>query len=252
MSLTWDGLYFAAFFFVVYAFTGWCLEVSYFAVCSGRFVNRGFLSGPVCPVYGFGVLIVLLALKPVEENLLWLFLGSVLLTSALELLTGFTLEKLFHTRWWDYSHLPFNLRGYICLKHSLMWGIGCVFVVRLLHPLIEKSVSLLPRVLGAALVISAVGLLLVDLTASVISVCRLNIRLRALDEISARLLKQSETLGENLSEEVLELRERYEKLMSSRSLLAARLLRAFPGMRSLRFASMEEVRERLSVRRRGK
>ncbi len=252
MSFSPEGLYFAAVFFVFYAFIGWCLEVSYFAVDTGRFVNRGFLNGPVCPVYGFGVLIVLLALEPVSGNLLLLFLGSVLLTSALELLTGYALEKLFNTRWWDYSHLPFNLGGYICLKNSLLWGMGCVFVVKLVHPLVKRLAALPPRWVGVTLVSVLVAVLLGDFVASVVSVARLNVRLRAMDELSVRLRRQSDALGENLSEEVLELRDRYEKLMDKRSVVTARLLRAFPGMRSLRFGSLEELRERLEGRRKGK
>ena len=84
--------------FFLYAFLGWCTEVSYAALVTGTFVNRGFLNGPVCPVYGFGVVIVLNCLTPLADNLLLLFLGSVALTSALEWFTGFVLEKLFHQR----------------------------------------------------------------------------------------------------------------------------------------------------------
>lgn len=108
--------------FFIYAFLGWCTEVSYAALKTGRFVNRGFLNGPVCPVYGFGVVIVLWVLEPLRGNLLLLFLGSVALTSLLEWLTGFVLERLFHQRWWDYSQEPFNLGGYICLRFSIAWG----------------------------------------------------------------------------------------------------------------------------------
>ena len=100
--------------FFAYAFLGWCMEVSFAALTSGRFVNRGFLNGPVCPIYGCGAVIVLFCLEPLKDHLFWLFVGSVILTSALEWLTGFVLEKIFHERWWDYSDMPFNLGGYIC------------------------------------------------------------------------------------------------------------------------------------------
>ena len=107
-------LYRLLWIFFIYAFLGWCTEVSYAALVTGTFVNRGFLNGPVCPIYGFGVVIVLTCLTPLAGSLPLLFLGSVVLTSALEWLTGFALEKLFHQRWWDYSDEPFNLSGYIC------------------------------------------------------------------------------------------------------------------------------------------
>ncbi|MFQ9473221.1 MAG: putative ABC transporter permease [Oscillospiraceae bacterium] len=128
-------MYHLLWIFFIYAFLGWCTEVSYAALKTGRFVNRGFLNGPVCPVYGFGVVIVLWVLEPLRGNLLLLFLGSVALTSLLEWLTGFVLERLFHQRWWDYSQEPFNLGGYICLRFSIAWGLACLFVVKLLHPL---------------------------------------------------------------------------------------------------------------------
>ena len=100
-------------YFFIYAFLGWCTEVSFFAVKTGKFVNRGFLNGPVCPVYGFGLVIIIMALTPLKDNLLLLFVGSVVITSSLEFLTGWALEKIFHTRWWDYTNNKFNLHGYI-------------------------------------------------------------------------------------------------------------------------------------------
>ena len=108
--------------FFLYAFLGWCTEVSYAALRTGKFVNRGFLNGPVCPIYGCGVVVVLAGLEPLKGNFVLLFLGSVVLTSALEWATGFVLEKLFRQRWRDYSDKPFNLGGYICLEFSVMWG----------------------------------------------------------------------------------------------------------------------------------
>ena len=109
--------------FIIYAFIGWCTEVSYAALDRGIFVNRGFLNGPYCPIYGCGVLIVVVLLTPLKKNLLILYLGSFLLTSVLEFITGFVMEKVFHNKWWDYSDKPFNIMGYVCLKFSIL-GIG--------------------------------------------------------------------------------------------------------------------------------
>ena len=90
-------------FFLIYSCLGWCLEVIYAAVSTGQLVNRGFLNGPVCPIYGFGMVIVLFTLSPLADNLLLLYLGGVILPSVLELVGGWALYKLYHTRWWDYS-----------------------------------------------------------------------------------------------------------------------------------------------------
>ena len=110
-----DSFYLFAWLFVLYAFIGWCTKVVYTAVTLGRFVNRGFLNEPVCPIYGFGMLLVIFCLSPLQNNLLLFFVGAILLTSALEWITGFILEKVFRAKWWDYSDSPFNLNGYICL-----------------------------------------------------------------------------------------------------------------------------------------
>ena len=200
-------LYHFVWLFFIYAFLGWCTEVSYAALVTGKFVNRGFLNGPVCPVYGFGAVIVLAALTPLADNLLLLFLGSMALASALEWLTGFALEKLFHQRWWDYSDQPFNLNGYICLRFSVAWGFACLFVVELLHPAVRLFIRLIPQVLGVVLLALMGAVMAVDLAATVSTVVKLNRRLEQIDELAARIKEASNEFGENLADRVLEAAE---------------------------------------------
>jgi len=97
--------------FLIYAFIGWCTEVSYATLDAGKFVNRGFLNGPYCPIYGIGVLVVVVILTPLKNSLLILFIGSFVLTSVLEYITGYVLEKVFHNKWWDYSDKPLISKG---------------------------------------------------------------------------------------------------------------------------------------------
>ena len=200
-------LYHFVWMFFIYAFLGWCTEVSYAALVTGKFVNRGFLNGPVCPVYGFGAVIILAALTPLADNLLLLFLGSMALASALEWLTGFALEKLFHQRWWDYSDQPFNLNGYICLRFSVAWGFACLFVVELLHPAVRLFIRLIPQVLGVVLLALMGAVMAVDLAATVSTVVKLNRRLEQIDELAARIKEASNEFGENLADRVLEAAE---------------------------------------------
>ena len=117
-------LYQIAAYFLIYSFLGWCVEVAYAAVTRGKLVNRGFLNGPVCPIYGFGMLALLFALTPLLDNNLLLFVGGVIIPSAIELAGGWLLYRLYHTRWWDYTDRPFNVGGFICLEFSLYWGLG--------------------------------------------------------------------------------------------------------------------------------
>lgn len=194
--------------FFVYALLGWCTEVIYAALVTGKFVNRGFLNGPVCPIYGFGAAIIFLCLEPLKQNLLLLFLGSVLLTSLLELAAGFVLEKLFHQRWWDYSDEPFNLGGYICLRFSIAWGLIGLFVVDLLHPTVMLLVRLLPHTLGVVLLACFGAVIAVDLAATGSSIARLNRQLKQIDALAGRIRELSDELGENLADKVLEAAEK--------------------------------------------
>ena len=194
--------------FFIYAFLGWCMEVSFAALTSGKFVNRGFLNGPVCPIYGFGAVIVLHALEPLQNNLFWLFVGSVILTSALEWATGFVLEKLFHQRWWDYSDMPFNLGGYICPLFSILWGFACLFVVKLLHPSILFLVHLIPHTLGIVLLCLLGAVLVVDVIATVRTIAGINRRLSQIDELAGKIKEASNEFGGNLAEHILDAAEK--------------------------------------------
>ena len=241
-------LYHLLWFFFVYAFLGWCAEVGYAATKTGKFVNRGFLNGPWCPVYGFGVVIVLGCLEPLSGNLPLLFLGSVALTSALEWLTGFALEKLFHQRWWDYSDEPFNLTGYICLRFSLMWGFACLFVVKLLHPTVVLAVDLLPRPLGWVLLAGLCAALGVDLAATVSAIARLNRRLVLLDELAGRIREASDGLGEDLADRVLDAAERGADWKEDWEDLAQRLAQRRAQRRAALAEGLDDLREDLQDR----
>ena len=137
-------MYYLILYFFVYGFLGWCTEVAFAACKERKFVNRGFLNGPICPIYGIGVGIVVQFLTPYKENLVLLYIASVVMVTALEWVTGFILEKIFHNKWWDYSKMPLNLNGYVCLLFSLIWGAACVLIVDFIHPLIHKVLSWIP------------------------------------------------------------------------------------------------------------
>ena len=235
--------------FFIYSFLGWCLEVCFFALNTGKFVNRGFLNGPVCPIYGFGVVIVVLCLTPLMENTLLLFLGSVLLTSLLELGVGFALEKLFHQRWWDYTNEPFNLGGYICLRFSLAWGLACLLVMEIIHPSVLWLIRHIPHTLGLVLLACFVSVMAVDLTATVRTIARINRSLGQIDELAGRIKALSNDLGENLADRVLDAVEigdglradLQEELDDLREVLAAHRAEVQDGL--------EEVRDSLAQRR---
>lgn len=204
--------YYFVLYFFIYGFFGWCTEVAYAAAKEGRFVNRGFLNGPICPIYGIGVTVVVHFLQPISDQWILLYIMSTLLVTLLEGLTGFLLEKLFHHRWWDYSQIPLNIGGYVCLIFSLLWGVACVVIVKMIHPLIHGIIRLLPPVIGIILmVICGIGMC-ADLAVTVNRILRLNRQLEAMECISTQLHNFSEKLGENIYENVMDTKEVREKV----------------------------------------
>ncbi|MCI5874044.1 MAG: hypothetical protein MR012_10280 [Roseburia sp.] len=201
--------------FIIYAFIGWCTEVSYAALDTGKFVNRGFLNGPYCPIYGCGVVIVVAILTPLRESLLILFIGSLVLTTALEFVTGYILEKVFHNKWWDYSDKPFNVKGYICLKFSILWGLACTFIMDVLHPLIYKAITWIPFIPGVILLSILMCVFLVDCCITVSTILKFNKRLKIMDEMAASIHKLSDEIGENIYENVTGVIEKSEEFQEN-------------------------------------
>ena len=189
--------------FLIYSFLGWCVEVSFVAVTTGRVVNRGFLNGPVCPIYGVGMLGALLLLEPVADNLVLLFFLGMLLCTLVELIGGWILEKAFHTRWWDYTDKPFNLGGYVCLGFSIMWGFAVTFAVRLIHPLIFSLVCWLPHLVGWILIGVLYVLFIIDFVLTLITVIGLRKQLGELERVGQALHTVGDTISDRLGNSAL-------------------------------------------------
>lgn len=209
--------------FFVYAFLGWCCEVCYAALRSGGFVNRGFLNGPICPIYGVGMVIVILCLTPVGDSLIGLFLGSFVLTTALEYGTGQVLEKLFHLKWWDYSGRKCNVRGYICLEFSILWGIAGTVIMKVVHPLLYGLVSLLPTWLAWTLDIVFLILLAADLGATLAQIRQLQKRLERIEALASGIHSVSDAMAKDLYDGVQAALVRTKKYQEELETLQAEL-----------------------------
>ena len=205
------SLYQCCLTFFIYGFFGWCTEVAYAACREKKFVNRGFLNGPICPIYGVGVTMVVCFLDPLKEDLLLLYVTSIVLVTVLEGLTGFALDKIFHNKWWDYSNRPLNIGGYVCLLFSLIWGVACVLVMELVQPLIYKVITWLPFLAGVIILILLGGALLADLYVTASGIIRLNHQLESMGRIASELHEISDQLGENIYESVLMVMEKGEE-----------------------------------------
>lgn len=265
--------------FFIYSMIGWLCESIYCSVPAKKFINRGFLNGPLCPVYGIGGLLVIWLLTPVQDSLPLLFLAGVLVTSLVEYVTGFLLETLFHTKWWDYSRKRWNIHGRICLQNSLLFGVMSVLVMRVVHPRVLRLAESIPSFWLTLLSLVFLAAFAADVAVSVRAALQLSGKLKALQEVldeakaktdaalaeqKASLQAAAAALGQRAAasrEDSLEyLRERQRQLEGSLRFLHRRLLDAFPTMRSQRGrdalarlrASLEETRAALRRARRDK
>ena len=208
-------------YFLIYSCLGWCLEVIYAAVTTGQLINRGFLNGPVCPIYGFGMVIVLFALTPLSHSLLLLYLGGVILPSALELVGGWALYKLYHTRWWDYSDYPFNIGGYICLEFSLLWGVGTLIVMKLVHPIIADAVALIPPLVGLILMFLLYAIYAADTIATAFAASDLARDLDALEKVADSMHAVSDAMTELLGTNAMAMDQKMDESRLQFKLAAA-------------------------------
>ena len=265
------------YWFFLYGCIGWCVEVVYAAVKEHKLVNRGFLCGPICPIYGFGMvgLVYSVQLIPLPDSgsmsAVSIFFIGMVLTTAIELVGGWVLYKLYHIRWWDYSKMKYNLGGYICPQFSLLWGLGSVRMLNVVHPLLARGSNPMPFRVMLILDIVLLIIFVVDVIVSSAAAIGLNKYLREIDELRARLRVTSDKLTtvlgtgamtadtvldeqklqlalaklegrENAAElraeataRVAELREKLAAV-DRHPLSTRRLLRAFPDMKSLNYA----------------
>ena len=178
--------------FIVWSFIGWAIEVCAHALKMGEYSNRGFLSMPICPIYGFGVLIITILLHPFMDIPILMFICSSLICTAFELFVGVTMKMIFHNVWWDYSDEHFNFKGYICLKTSILWGMGCLIVEYCAEPQIEWLVDSIPTTAGTVFIGVMGVLIIIDCSNSVAAVYKLNLRLKEISEISEKMYNSSQ------------------------------------------------------------
>ena len=131
--------------YILYSVAGWILETLLYIFRDGKVVKRGFLFGPLCPIYGAAALICNAALYGRVHNIGLIFLAGFFLCGALEYLTHFIMEKIFNAMWWDYSDRRFNIKGRVYLKGLIFFGVGTVLIVRVLQPLVVRLTDAIPH-----------------------------------------------------------------------------------------------------------
>ena len=212
--------------FITYSFLGWLMEVGLTLVTKKKFVNRGFLLGPICPIYGYGVLGILFLIGSDTKDVLAVFLKSILICSVLEYFTSYIMEKMFKARWWDYSNKKFNINGRICLETMLPFGILGTFIVYILNPLVLGVVKMIPEIVRNVL---AIVLFIGYIVDNIVS-------FKVMNSIKGEINTQK-------SDNTEVIKKRVTKWIEKNSILYRRLNRAYPKF---------EVSEKKKVRKKRK
>lgn len=206
--------------FLLFSMLGYVTEMITCAIVERRFTNRGFLCGPVIPVYGVGSMALIILLKPIKDNIILLALLGMLITSIVEYLTGFWLEKIFHNKWWDYSNEKYNLNGYVCLKNVLLFGVSTPIVVKLIDPYLTNMILELND--KALILISFLCFVVffIDVVYSVIIAYNLRHRLIIVESLKKEKLAKIPGMLEKMLNKRLKKLKKYPK----------RLLSSFPNL----------------------
>ena len=188
--------------YYIYSFIGWVAEAGVAAYKRHTFVNRGFVNGPLCPIYGAGAVAVAVFLPELKHRIAFLFLGGMIITTFIEYLTGRLMEKLFQRKWWDYSKERFQLDGYICLKNSVLWGLCSVAMICFFNPLFCEGILWLPQWIGEIVLWVLSGFLIVDYIGSALAVLGLKKKGGRIEQIIKELRKTSRILENALTRQI--------------------------------------------------
>ena len=199
--------------FLIYSFIGWVVEVIYTLICQRKLINRGFLIGPLVPIWGAGAVLITLILKP-NDSLFNLIISSAFIGTFLEYVVNYLMEKIFKARWWDYSHLPFNINGRVWLGSSCFFGLGGVLVQKFLNPRLFYFFDTINEKLFCLIIIILIMLVLIDFCISFNIIHKL--------KLSAELVRKDYT--EEISKKV-------KNTLMDNSFGFKRLLKAFPNIK---------------------
>ncbi len=249
------------FYFIIYSFLGWCLESVYKSILQKKIVNSGFLYGPFCPMYGIGA-ILMLALGEISSNVVVIFIIGFLLFSIWEYIVAVILEKLFKTKYWDYSGLKFNIKGRVCLKNSIYWGILGVLLILVIYPLIERFTNLIPTdiliyiniilsiAIGTDVIITIFRIMVIDKKITEIFELGETIKEKLMELKNSEAIEK--TYKENIQKLIDELKAKQTVLKFKIYKRIIRLKKSFPEMHSENIAkfmkqkiSIEELKDKI-------
>jgi uncharacterized membrane protein len=230
--------------FITFSFFGWVIETIYCSIWEKRFVHRGFLNGPVCPIYGIGALAVGIPLSFINvhpiANYFLVFLAGVIICTILEYLVGVILEKIFNLKLWDYSNFPRNINGRVWIGYSLGWGFLSILLVFFINPGMTKVLALIPANIKYIITIFLATVFITDFVFTILNLSAISKKLDELKKLFTKLQLKLKALGEQgadfsfLSSKKDDELENYKKLANKLS--KHRIIRTFPHFTIKRFA----------------
>lgn len=245
-------------YFIVYSFIGWVIESVFKSILQKKWVNSGFLNGPICPIYGIGALIMYIFLNKYKMNMFLVFIIGFIVLSIWEYIVGWFLEKVFNTKYWDYTGNKFSIKGRVCLFNSICWGILSVLFIYCLHPFISGKIDMIPENILIIVVSILSAYIVGDTIQSVIKTKTLDKRLEKLKELNQTIKEKLSELNnikitkpdysKNLQEIVDKLQIQQKALKNKVLRQTTRLKKAFPTMKSEKISEflnqkIEEIRE---------
>lgn len=251
-----NAFFYILIYFIIYSFLGWILESTVRTICERKIINTGFLIGPFCPIYGFGAIIMILFLNRFENNIILLFFISFIVLSIWEYIVGVLLEKLFKTKYWDYSKNRFNIKGRVCLTNSLAWGILGVLFIKYIHPFIQHLIGYVDYIYVAITASIIALILLIDAIISIVKVKNIQTTLQKIEEINEQIkqklleLKEKNATNDNIQILVNKLKTKRDKTMKNLYKRAYRLKKAFPAIDTKEFT--EILNKKIELKKRKK
>lgn len=199
--------------FLIYSFIGWLVEIFLTLVMERKFINRGFLIGPLVPIWGTGAILITLILRP-QDSLFNLVISSAFIGTFLEYVVNYLMEKLFKVRWWDYSQFPFNINGRVCLVSSCIFGIGGLLVIKIINPFLFNIFAKVNPSVFCIIIMFLMMLVLVDFCISF--------------NIIQKLKISAESVRKDYTEEIS---KKVRATLMDKSFGFKRLLKAFPNVK---------------------
>lgn len=247
-------------YFMIYSFLGWIMESIVRSICERKLINTGFLKGPFCPIYGIGATIMFLFLEGFENRPILLFIIAFIMLTVWEYIVGVLLEKLFHTKYWDYSDHKFNFQGRICLTNSICWGILGVLFVKYIHPFVQGIIAKVDTNLLNYILAILFVIFIADTISSIIHVKNIKATLEKIENINKEIkekLKEIKALKkekeeksvamENIQQMVENLKKKRNKTILRLYKNVYRLKKAFPAINTKEIT--EVLNQKIEIRK---